>query len=240
MRLAALFGALLLSAFFAPIVQADLLGIGQELDRCAPPCGPIPAIITIFLGKSKGLVFENNLFETDGRVQYYFDVDNDGYVFDPDPTKQVIAKMGVNKQPPWAKTTVEPAEHVVPVGDPTNVKDDGTTGQLKFEFEFPIHVKVEKLREPTLEELKKFTKSDGTYRIMINAYSNDSMAGTDPTGRPAGIQEGYGIKELRFISAEEPIYKQTAAQPDANAPSLGILALAAAVGATAVLLRRRN
>lgn len=240
MRNAFVFTGLLLGTFFAPIVQADIVDV--EAARCAdfPPCGPIPAIITIFMDKSKGLTFENNLFESDGRVQYYFDVDNDGYVFDPDPTQEVTIKMGVNKQPPWVKTTVEPAEMVVPVNDPRNIKDAGAPGQLEFVYEFPIHVKVEKLREPTYEELKKLTKSDGTYRIMVNAYSNDSMAGHDTLGRPAGLQEGYGIKELRFISAEEESFKQHAAQPEANAPGIGLTAFVAAIGATMVLLRRRK
>ena len=240
MRHAFIFAVLLLGAFFAPIVQAQTVDV--EADRCAdfPPCGPIPAIITIFMDKSKGLTFENNLFESDGRVQYYFDVDNDGYVFDPDPTQQVVVKMGVNKQPPWVKTTVEPAEHVVPVNDPSHVKEAGAPGQLEFVYEFPIHVKVEKLREPTYEELKKFTKSDGTYRIMVNAYSNDSMAGHDTLGRPAGLQEGYGIKELRFISAEEQAFKESTAQPAGQAPGIGLTAFVAAIGATIILLRRRT
>jgi hypothetical protein len=241
MRFGTLFTALLLGAFFAPTIHAQTVDI--DADRCAdfPPCGPIPAIITIFLDKSKGLTFTDNVFESDGRVQYFFDVDNDGYVFDPDPTQEVIVKMGVNKQPPWVKTTVEPTEHVVPVNDPTFVKDDGSATQKKFEYEFPIHVKVEKIREPTYEELKKLTKSDGTYRVMVNAYSNDSMAGTDPTGRPAGLQEGYGIKELRFISAEEPVFQAGSTSAAAGeAPGLGIIGFVGALGATLLLLRRRD
>ncbi|HEX9815931.1 MAG TPA: hypothetical protein VGB18_03035 [Candidatus Thermoplasmatota archaeon] len=241
MRHAIIVTGLFLGAFFAPIAQAEPVEVDGA--RCAdfPPCGPIPAIITIFMDKSKGLTFENNLFESDGRVQYYFDVDNDGYVYDPDPTQEVVIKMGVNKQPAWVKTTVEPAEMVVPVNDPRYIKEAGAPGQLEFVFEFPIHVTVEKLREPSYEELKKVTKSDGTYRIMINAYSNDSMAGHDTLGRPAGLQEGYGIKELRFISAEEQAFKDNAAaQPAGNAPGVGLLAFVAAMGATIVLLRRRT
>lgn len=241
MRLAAVFATLLVGAFFAPTIQAELVDV--ESDRCSdfPPCGPIPAIITIFLDKSKGLTFENDLFESDGKVQYYFDVDNDGYVFDPAPGEEVVIKMGVTKQPSWVKTTVEPLEHVVPVNDPRYVQQAGATGQLEFVYEFPIHVKVEKLREPTYEELKKLTKSDGTYRIMVNAYSNDSMAGTDPTGRPAGLQEGYGIKELRFISANEPSFMEAGSQSaQGEAPGFGLAAFVAALGATLVLLRRRN
>jgi hypothetical protein len=228
-------------AFLAPVAQANTEPL--DLDRCAVPCGPIPAILTIYMDKSKGVTFTDNKFESDGRVQYYFDVDNDGYVFDPDPREEIIVKMGVNKQPAWVKTTVEPAEHRIPISVadcPDCIKVDAT-GQAEYNYEFPIKVTVEKIREPTLEELKKATKSDGTYRIMVNAYSNDSMAGSDPTGRPAGVQEGYGIKELRFVSAAEPVFVENVAQPQANAPGIGVFGLlaAVAVGLAAVGLRRR-
>lgn len=242
MRAAALVALAFIGLSVVPVVHAD---VELSASACGPPCGPIPVIITILLEKSKGLTFdENNVFETKGKVQYYFDIDQNGYAYDPAEEMKITTK--INKQPPWVKTTVTPTEYDVPLQTwecPTCVQTEGSDPQQQmFMWESDIAVKVEKLRDPTPEELKKWTKSDGTYRASFSAISNDSMVGTDPTGRPAGLMEGYGIKELRFLSSAETA---ASASNDVNAggeaPGLSVVMIAGIVGLAAfVVLRRRQ
>src|SRR5687768_2919037 len=107
-------------------------------EGCAgPPCGPIPVIITIFLDEYKGVTFdENNVFASDGKVQYYFDIDQNGYAYDPQGEVKITFK--VNKAPPWTRTTIEPTEIPIPVGSPQHVQPEGTdAGQLQFLYEQP-------------------------------------------------------------------------------------------------------
>lgn len=241
MRFALGVATVLVLAFAVP-VGASTASILR--DDCNPPCGPIPVIITILLEKSKGLTFEDGGFESTGVVQYYYDITQNGYAYDP--TKEMTVTLKVNKQPPWVSTSLEPMKYTVPLRPeecPDCVYQVGTTEQFYYQHEHPVSVKVEKLRDPTPEELVKWTKSDKTYRATFSAVSPDSMVGTDPTGRPAGLMEGYGIKELRFLaSAESAAAAGSGAEPQGLAPGPGPMALGAVVLAVvvAIAIRRRT
>lgn len=218
--------------------------LATSTEHCGPPCGPIPVIITILAEKTKGVRFdESGLFERTGVVEYYVDVDQNGYVYDP--AKKVEVQMKVNKQPPWTKTSVTPQSFPVPLNPaecPTcHAPAAPSADELQFLYKHEIQITIEKLRDPAPEELKRWLKSDGTYRVSISAVSNDSMVGTNQTGTPAGLMEGYGVKEIRFLpddASEAGAARAKEAQGAASgAPLLGVLAAVAALG---VALRRRR
>lgn len=211
--------------------------------HCGPPCGPIPVIITILMDKTKGVRFdESGMFEREGVVEYYVDIYQNGWIYDP--TKQVEVQMKINKQPPWTKTSVEPSKFRVllsPAECPTcyTPRDPSLEG-LQYVYRHPTKITVEKLRDPTPEELKRWLKSDGTYRVSVSAVSNDSMVGTNQTGTPAGLMEGYGVKEIRFLPDEAPEGAAGAQEAKGAAPGAPLVGLLAAVAAAGVALRRRR
>ena len=207
------------------------------------PCGPITVILTIILEKSKGIRFgDSNVFETKGKVTAYWDVDMEGYWYDP--AKEIEIKFGVSKQPPWVKTTIEPAKMKLPYRPwecPGCVQPESSNpGDLMFYWEGDIKVKVEKTAEYTMKEFKPFRKSDGTYRVTFYAQSDASMLGTPQTGQYAGLQEGYGPKDLKFIP--EPSDKVSAKSSDADVvtPTPGFAALIGAAAAAAFFAYRRK
>jgi hypothetical protein len=228
----------LLAGLFAPVPAAAL---ADAHSGCAPPCGPIPVIITLTLDKSKNVDFDaKGDFSATGKIQYYFDIDQNGYAYDP--TKEVAIELKVNKQPPWVQTTVEPTKVVVPIrpqdGCPTCVSPEGSPPETQFNWEHDLKVTVHKTRDFSADELRKWLKSDGTYRVSINAISNDSMAGTDATGKPAGLMEGYGVKEIRFLAPAALKAQLGQTQAPAKAPGLDAFGFVAALGVAMFLLRR--
>ena len=246
-----LFPLVLVAALGAPAAAAEPSEV-ETVDAVAsgscasgfPPCGPITVIITIILEKSKGISFgDADVFESKGKVSFYFDIDQEGYWYNA--TEEIWLEFGVNKQPPWLQTTFEPQKMKVPYrpmdGCTDCVKQEGSDPQqLQFYWEGNIKVKVEKLREYTAKELKPWLKSDGTYRVTFRASSNDSMAGTDQTGRPAGLVEGYGPKDLRFVPQVDGQASPGSSEADGLAPIPGLGFLVAAVAASAFLARRHN
>ncbi|MBI2078091.1 MAG: hypothetical protein HYT80_06945 [Euryarchaeota archaeon] len=248
MQIHHVFAAAVLAAVLAPLGAAEPVDApAVEADSsvacaAAPPCGPITVIITIVLEKSRDLQFgDTDVFETKGKVSYYFDVDGEGYWYDAG--EEVWLEFAVNKQPPWLETSFEPKKIKVPYraidGCTDCVRQEGSDPQQwQFYWEGDVKVKVEKLRDYDAAELKKWLKSDGTYRVTFRASSNDSMAGTDATGRPAGLMEGYGPKDLRFRPEVEGASAETN-EADGLAAGPGLLVfLFAAVGAIGLRFRR--
>ncbi|MBI2078092.1 MAG: hypothetical protein HYT80_06950, partial [Euryarchaeota archaeon] len=79
---------------------------------------------------------------------------------------------------------------------PTCLQPEGSDpGNLQFYWEAPLKVKVDKLRDYEPQELKKWLRSDGTYRLTFSVTSTDSQM---PINNGAGIQEGYAPKDLKF------------------------------------------
>jgi hypothetical protein len=242
-----LLSLILVAGFFAPAASASLDGAVES--GCAPPCGPIPVIITITLDKSRNVEFDaDGKFEAVGKVQFYYDIDDNGYAWSPDPREEVWVNMKVAKAPNWTQTTIEPTKFRVPIrpyDEATQactdcIRPEGDAPQMQFVYEHALKVTVQKTRDFDALELKRWLKSDGTYRVTINAVSNDSMAGNEYVGKPAGLQEGYGVKEIRFTAPKEFVGASASQQPDANAPGLEMFGLLAALGAALVLVRRRD
>lgn len=246
---AVLLSLVLLAAFVGPSTSASLVEQNAVNSACAPPCGPIPVIITITLDKSRNVAFdENGKFEASGKVQYYWDIDDNGYAWDPDPTKEVWVQMKVAKAPNWTKTKLEPEKFRVPIrpaeqaamGCLDCVKPEGDPPAMQYVYEHPLKVTIEQTRDFTAEELKRWLKSDGTWRVTINAVSNDSFAGNEQVGKPAGLQEGYGVKEVRFTAPKGLTAQQGADGKGGAAPGLELFGFIAALGAGLALLRRRE
>lgn len=252
MRALQLIPFILAGALSAPVAAAEPedaqpLEAFVAADACAdagfPPCGPITVIITIILEKSKGITFgDSDVFETKGKVSFYFDVDQEGYWYDMQ--EEIWLEFGVNKQPPWLKTSFDPPKMKVPYrpidGCTDCLKQEGSDPQnWQFYWEGDVKVKVEKLRDYTAKDLKPYLKSDGTYRVTFRASSNDSMAGTDQTGRPAGLTEGYGPKDLKFKPELGGQAGESSPGADGTVPMPGLVVFAAAAAA-AVLWRSRR
>ena len=234
--LLAIVAAVLLSA---PIVSAEP-ALPLTTDGAGVPCGPIYGFMTVVLGKSKEIRFgDSKVFETSGTLSYYFDVDQEGYWYDGN--KEIWATFAVSKQPPWLQASIDPPKVQVkyrPWECPSCLQPEGSDpGNLMFYWETPVKVKVDKLRDYTPQELKKWLRSDGTYRLTFTVSSTDSPV---PINNGAGLQEGYAPKDLKFRPEIEDQAKSQASDNRVYAPGLGAgLAALAAVAAAVVASRRR-
>lgn len=185
------------------LLAATLVAVSAPVAaHCNPPCGPIPAFIEVQFEKWKDLTFgDQESLVLNGQVSYYVNIDNDGYWFDPEKKPEITLK--VNKQPPWMRGKIEPAQFTVPVDDPQYIGPEpgGSPTDLQFYWSAPIKITISKLRDPTLEELgatSKWVRRDGTVRLITSAESTDSILLPSVTGN-FGLQGGYGVRELRFI-----------------------------------------
>lgn len=205
----------------------------------SPPCGPIPVIIEIKLEKFRNLTFgDATQLVLQGTVSYYVNVDQDGFYYDPENKPQISFR--INRQPPWVHAVVQPAQYEVPVDDPNHLEgEEGGAGEIRYYWEAPITVTVDKLRDPTAEELSgKWIRVDGTYRVSISGSSTASITAGDLLGAPIGLQEGYGVRELRFNKEGVASPGDLPDGPEAPGPAIPLLA--AALLLAALGLRRRR
>jgi hypothetical protein len=221
-----------------PVVADDLVSLDG---RCSVPCGPIPVIISIQLDQdARELEFPpDGKIEMTGEFLYYFDVDQDGYGYDPQNLPVVAFKTP--RSVDWAEVKVEPGEVPIPVDDPSYIKQDDPMQQpeqSRYEFSVPITVTVTKLREPTPPELEENVRSDGKYRILLAATSNGSTV--DAGGTPYGLIEGYGVREMRFTPVIDAGGAESEEPAGGLAPAPGLVPLVVLLTALAVALRRQR
>jgi hypothetical protein len=195
-RVAVLLSGLLLAASLA------LAGAPASACAAAPPCGPIPVVIEIRVDGPRYDNFgESSELVREGVVSFYINVDNDGFWFDPDKPPKMT--FHVNRQPPWVRTAVTPDGYTVPISDPKYLSQEGgQPDQVQFYWEAPVTITVTKLRDPTPEEIadgSPFIRRDGSYRIVVSATTTSSVLVPDLFGPNMGLQEGYGVKELRMV-----------------------------------------
>lgn len=245
--------------FLASVALAALVLVSVapavSADGCAsPPCGPIPVVINIKLDKWKGLTFEaQDELTFDGTVSFYVNVDQDGWWYDQQSPP--VMTFRVNRQPPWIRTTIEPDNYVVPVSDPTFLGPEGSNpNEVQFYWEAPVTIKVRKIAEPTPEDLASdspYIRRDGTFRITTSATTTASILGGAALGPNLGLQEGYGVRELRFIPEIDGVQwlpnelgvlgpGGQAPEPEGSAPAPLAPLLVVLMAAVAFALRRRN
>lgn len=229
------------------LLLASLLGLATlavlpaPTSSCSPPCGPIPVIIDIKLEKFRNLTFgDANELALPGTVAYYVDVDRDGFYYDKDHRPMITFR--INKQPPWVNTTIAPDRFEVPVDDTRYLTNEGEQpGEVQFLWSASIRVTVEKVRDPTVDELKtKWLRSDGTYRVSVGAVSTASLAGGGAAGGSMGLQEGYGVRELRFLPEIELDQETVDRNPWREAPAPPFWAWAGLLCVFAAMRRRRR
>lgn len=231
------FAVLLLAGLTLPAETASA--------HCGPPCGLIPVMLSITLDRFTDLAFANeSTITVKGNVEYYWDIDQDGYAYDPNKEVEMTLGFYMERVPAWIEPKVTPAKARVPVRPSDNCMDcvqpDNAQGQgqLMFRWVLPITVTLEKKRDHDASEVRQYLRSDGMYRVALFASTPESLAGNPQTGQPAGLLEGYVQKDLRLVP--EPLNapdgsrdaQQTAAGASVLAP---LLALAAGL----VLFRSR-
>lgn len=222
------------AAFLLPLagasasVQTEGL-IRDEADCAAIPCGPIPVIVTMQLGETRGLVFpDDGVLTLEGELVYYFDVDNDGYGHDE--TSKPVVTFSTPRGVPWVTVAVEPAEIEIPVDDPQYISetDPDNPGQYHYEYRHPITVTLTKDATPTADELNDHLRSGDQYRILVAAQSTGSQVNAG--GTTYGHMEGYGVKDLRVTPTDEELSSTSGAQGDAGGDSPGLGAIVSLVG----------
>lgn len=169
---------------------------------CAPPCGPIPAFVELHLEPVRNVTFADaSELRLTGYVSYYVNVDQDGYYFDPQSPPVITFR--VNRAPPWVQARFEPSQFTVPVADPQYVgQENGQTTELQFLWTSGLNVTLQRLRDPTVQELSRespWIHRDGTYRITLSGSSTSSVLAPQVLGPTAGLQEGYGVRELFVV-----------------------------------------
>lgn len=167
-----------------------------------PPCGPIPVLIYVTMDQWKGLQFEGaQSMEFDATLSFYVNVDQDGFYYDQE--NPPIVTFRVNREPPWVKTTVEPSQFVVPIDDVQYLsQENGEPTEIQYLWETPLKITVDRLRDPTPDELgpnSEYIRRDGTFRVTISATSTQSILMSEVFGNNMGLQQGYGVRELRFV-----------------------------------------
>jgi MYXO-CTERM domain-containing protein len=238
-------GALVVAVMLLPAAAAEqgTTTPGAFDGRCSIPCGPIPVIITIKLEQTDDLAFEGkDEMVLPGTMEYRFDIDQDGYLYDPQEEPVVVFKTP--RSVPWVEVSVEPPEVTIPVRDPQYIQMDdpeNDPSQMSYVYTADIQVTITKTREPTAVEMEQYVRSDGMYRILLAATANSSME--DSGGYQLGLMEGYGVRQLRFIPEDGDASPQGEPNEGGSAPSPGAVAgwvgLVAAAGLVS-LIRRRN
>ncbi len=237
--LACLAVVLLPLASASAAVQADDL-VRNEDECAAIPCGPIPVIVTMQLGDTKGLSFpDDGVITMDGELIYYFDVDNDG--FGHDQTNKPIVTFSTPRGVPWVTVQVEPAEIEIPVDDPSYISetDPDNPGQYQYEYRHPITVTLTKDATPTADELGDHLRSGDQYRILVAAQSTGSQVNAG--GTTYGHMEGYGVKDLRVTPSDEEL-STVSGEPAADggsSPGLGVFAALVGLGLALAVTARR-
>lgn len=214
--------------------------------HCNPPCGLIPVVVTITLEKSTGLAFgAEDKVVLKGTVEYYWDIDQDGYAYDPNLEMEMKIDFYRERVPGWIEPKVEPAKVKVPVRPQDNCSDcvqpDTAQGQgnLMFRWTHPITVTLEKKRAYDPAELRQYLRGDGMYRVTLQAETPASLTGNSQTGQPAGLLEGYVLKDMKFMPELGPGTDGTRDPGGAaGAPSFVAPLLAAALGFALVRGRR--
>jgi hypothetical protein len=141
---------------------------------------------------------------------------------------------------PWLEVEVDPPQVAIPLSDPQYITMDdpeNDPSQLTYEYTADVTVTITQPREPTTEELGQYVRSDGQYRILLASTSTDSMV--EDGSQRYGVQEGYGVRQLRFVppSDEDAAATDTESGGGAPGPS-ALLVLAAVVVALGVIVRR--
>lgn len=240
------FAAFVLVGLSVPVGAAEA-PITSPVDDCmGPPCGLIPVLVTISVDKWKDLTFgTSDTITVQGEVEYYWDIDQDGYAYDAQKTVEMTLGLYMERVPGWIEPKITPTKVTVPVrpqdGCNDCVQPDNAQGQghLMFRWVQKFTVTLTQTRDYDAKEVAQYVRHDGLYRITLFASTTDSLAGNAQTGQPAGLLEGYGTKDLRFVP--EPLKgvdgSKDAQQTVPGAPLIGgILAFGAAI----LLYRRRQ
>lgn len=236
------------------ILAAALAAASNPATACAPPCGPIPVLLEIELEQWKNLTFgDAQELILEGTVSFYVDVDRDGFYYDQDENPTLTFR--VNREPPWMRTTIEPPQYEVPVNDAAYIQqDNGGADQLMYYWTAPVNITIERLGDPSPEDFapeKRLVRHDGTVRVTVTAWSTSSLLSPDVFGPNVGLQEGYGVRDLRLVPEingvpwipnedgvlvpADGVFPQG---PEANAP--GPAALGVLVGLAVALTWRRR
>lgn len=225
------------------VQTVDLVRSEEDCAAAAIPCGPIPVIVTMQLGDTKNLEFpESGEIALEGKLVYYFDVDNDGYGHDQ--TNKPVVTFSTPRGVPWVDISVEPAEVQIPVDDPTYISqtDPNDPGQYHYEYTHPITVTLTKNADPTAEELEEHIRAGDQYRVLVAAMSTGSQVNAG--GTTYGHMEGYGVKDIRISASSASDDDDGAGQSDEGglAPGFGTVTALAGLGAavaTSAVRRRR-
>lgn len=189
----------MVSAAAFAILILPTAAAGPPAEDCIP-CQPAPPIVILDAETVTDITFgDEDSIRIDGTVTYLVNVTGDGWFFDP--TERPRITFDVPRGHDWVEASVDPAEIVVPIDDPSYLQEDGPyryTEDVVFHFEL--------VRIPTGEELFEALRDDGQYRVLVAAMSSSSLLGSGPV-EPAGMMHGYGVQDFRFAleDAWEPI-----------------------------------
>lgn len=170
-------------------------------------------------------------FEMDGVLVWEWAVDNceaTNVAISADPI--VITFPPFPRNPSWLKLTMTPSEISIPVDQQWDLADDAidpTTQTFIMREKYDIHVTIERVGEPTQDELDRVEVKNGVVEVYAKAVSSQTP----------GFQPGFAFENFRLDASSLLVASGDSAGEDTPAPSFGLVTLALA--ALAVGLRRR-
>lgn len=214
---------------------------------CAPPCGYIIPLIDLVFpekpvcgnpalggdGECIPLPEDGGSVTFQGVLRWYWEISQDG-TYPNDPQQDIVVSFsGTGSNPGFLSAAVDPPEFTITTADllsPQNLKEDASDPakpRLWFWYERPLNVTLTRGGDPQSADLARAEQRGGNFEFHLKVKSSASSD---------RYRESFGLETFRFEG--DSVLPQDGGS--AGAPGPAFLAVAGAVAAVAVALRRRR